>query len=111
MSLVTKTGSVYIIAAIYRPGVPEFMKELEHLFYEPDTEKNEKFNLFVIKYTGMPYVVIEVPDLRGVSELSAKHNLKLVNGKPYDGNMEFPVECKADACFTMENDKYNFINA
>lgn len=106
--IVAKSGCIYIIADCHRPGTLTFAAELEHQYYPPDTELNEYYNLFNVKYAkSMLFYVIEVTTgkymTRGkLDNLAKRNNLKLVYGKPYDGNNEFPVKCLPEHCFTLE---------
>lgn len=103
-----KAGYIYIIGYIYRPGCSSFACELEHRYYPPDTELNELYNMFMLKYEGMLHMVIEIPagktsaEWRRCDQLATELGLKLVPGKPWNGRDEFPVRCLPDACFTLE---------
>lgn len=105
--LQAKKGCLYIICHVYRPGAITFVTELEHTYYTPDTPMEELFALFNITYEGGLHFVIEVPSNKNSYEqifnLAKENNLKLVNGKPYNGKEEFPVNCLPDACFVLEN--------
>jgi hypothetical protein len=99
-----KKGAVYIIGDMYRLGFSTLMCEIEHRFYPPDTLLNEGYNIFLITYGMITFVVMELdcPDMKAVEEVAYGLNLKLVNGKPYNNKREFPVLCGADQCFVVE---------
>jgi hypothetical protein len=105
--LQAKKGCLYIICHLYRPGAITFVTELEHEYYTPETPMADLFSLFNITYEGGLHFVIEIPSSKKsydqVESLAKLHNLKLVNGKPYNGAQEFPVNCLPDACFVLEN--------
>lgn len=101
-----KQGHIYIIGYIYRLGCLSFITELEHKHYPPGTQLNDLFNVYMVKYSDMLYNVIEIPCNKTIIEkchgIAIVNGLKMVSGKPWNGKMEFPVNCKAEACFTLE---------
>lgn len=112
-----KSGYLYIIGCLYRPGTLTFATELEHRYFPPsDTELNDLYTIFQLNYCEMPWYVIEVPNhtMKILEKLAKECKLKLVNGKPTqiqgnDGNKvngvnEFNLLCSAESCFTLETD-------
>jgi hypothetical protein len=102
----TKAGYMYIICHLFRPGGITFATELEHRHYPPDEAINDLFTIFNITYHGGTHFVIEIPSSKQAYDqangVAKECNLKLVPGKPFNGLMEFPVNCLPDHCFVME---------
>jgi hypothetical protein len=113
-----KKGFIYIIGMYFRPGCLSYATDLEHKYFSPKCpDLNELYNLFTIKYDSIMYFIIEIPSTVEVFEkcqtLASEYNLKLVEGKPWNGVTEFPVKCLADACFTLEildHEKYSMVD-
>lgn len=101
-----KPGHIYIVGYIYRPGCPTFTTELEHRHYPPNSEANDLFTVYMVKYSDMLFNVVEIPDNRTAREhcyrISSECSLRMVPGKPWNGREEFPVNCKPDKCYTLE---------
>jgi hypothetical protein len=110
-----KSGSMYIICHLYRPGALNFATELEYRHFPPDEKINELYNIFNVTYDGGMHYVIEIPaglqsyDI--ASEIAQEFNLKMVPGKPFNGRAEFPVQCSADKCFVLETADHNSVSA
>lgn len=108
-----KAGCVYIIGQLHRPGCMTFALELEHKHFSPDDEEqNGNFNMFMTKYgdDDVLFYIIEIPGSTPITkceQIATQCNLKLVNGKPFDGHSEFPADCAANACFTLETVNHN----
>jgi hypothetical protein len=104
--LEAKVGCMYLICHLYRPGGLTFATELEHRHYPPDEPINEVFAIFNVTYNGGPHFTIEIPASKQAftqaEELATELNLKLVPGKPYNGQDEFPIRCAPDKCFVLE---------
>jgi len=112
MEIITaKQGYIYIVGYIYRPGCLTFTTELEHTCFPPNTELNELFNIYMVTYTEMMFNVVEIPKTNETLEhcysIANSSGLRLVPGKPWNGKKEFPVNCKPDACFTLETAKHS----
>lgn len=99
-----KMGYIYIIGNLFRKGVASFISELEFVHYPPETEANDKFNVFYTTYQNMVHVIAEIPSRDyGLADLIAvKTGLRLVPGKPHDGNEPFSLKCGDGCCFTLE---------
>ena len=101
-----KSGCMYIICHIFRPGGITFATELEHRFYPPGESMNDVFQIFNVTYDAGNHYAIEIPvskqAYQQAEELATELNLKLVPGKPFDGLSEFPIRCAADKCFVLE---------
>jgi hypothetical protein len=102
-----KSGCLYIIGCLLRPGALTFATDLEHTYFPPDTETNDLYNIFQLQYHGMPYYIIEIPQSQSIfkviEELSKQCKLKLVNGKPSSTEGDsFGLLCSAEACYTLE---------
>ena len=107
MDIITaKPGYIYIVGYIYRPGCLTFSTTLEHQYYPPETVMNELFNIYMVKYNDMLFNVVELPQSKSALEQCYRicHDcgLRMVPGKPWNGKMEFPLNCRPDACFTLE---------
>ena len=106
-----KKGCLYIIGHVFRPCTLTFLTELEERYYTPDTPMNDLFNLFNVTYEGGMHYVIEIPAgseyFEQVKIIADENNLNVVNGKPFNGIEEFPVNCLADHCFVLENKEHN----
>jgi hypothetical protein len=102
--LLAKKACLYIISHMYRPKAIQFAVELENLYYPPDTDSNDSYQIFNVTYEGGMHYVIEIPmqDYHKAEKLANNHGLKMVAGKPFNGIKEFPVNCSADACFVLE---------
>ena len=104
--LQAKKGCLYLIGHLCRPGVMSFLVELEDSHYGEEP-MSELFALFNITYEGGLHLVIEIPastlSYRQAEIIAENNGLKLVNGKPFNGIEEFPVQCLPDACFVLEN--------
>jgi hypothetical protein len=92
-----------------RPGTLSFATELEHEFFPPDTDENELYSIFQLKYCGMPHFIIEIPrhSFKIAETLSKKCGLNMVNGKPTSTKSTDPpfgLICNSVACFTLETD-------
>jgi hypothetical protein len=101
-----KQGCMYFICHLFRPGGLTFATELEHRFYPPDEAINEVFQIFNVTYGAGPHYAIEIPASKQAYQqaetLAEEMNLKLVPGKPFNGQDEFPIRCAADKCFVLE---------
>lgn len=101
-----KQRCLYIVGSIYRPGCLTFAMELEHEYYPPSSAVNELFNMLQTSYSGIMYYIIEIPStgnsMKNAEKVATGCNLVLKPGKPYNGKTEFPVNCSADCCFTLE---------
>lgn len=111
-ALIGKQACIYIIGQTCRPNALQFLVELEHTFYHPEDEHlNDSFQVFTVKYSNALFFVAELaqplPAPSKLNEVAEGHNLRLVSGKPFDGVDEFPANCRADACFTLEIKDYS----
>lgn len=100
-----KSGSIYLICSMIRPGAVWFATRLEHEHYPVNTPLNDGYNFFRTVYAGLDYYIIEIPeaDIDVADALARQCNLKLVNGKPYSpGKEEFNLLCAATHCYTLE---------
>lgn len=105
-----KTGNIYLIGCLLRPGSLKFATELEHTYFCPDSDDNDLYNIYRLSYCKLPYYIIEIPvtSFKIAEKLATLCNLKLVNGKPYNSKSgPFRLTCSADSCFTLEaHDNY-----
>jgi hypothetical protein len=106
--IMAKQGHLYVIGMLHRPGIASFMYYLEHQYFPPaEVTLNDLYQLYHTDYQTVTYLIAEIPAKGAVTssqlhQLAANYGLRLVNGKPFDGQSEFPIECTADACFTLE---------
>lgn len=113
-TLHAKSGCIYIIGCLLRPGALSFAVDLEHKYFEPDTDRNDLYQIFHVKYQNMPWYIIEIPaDSFDITDkLATECKLRLVQGKPMSGSMgsgsgsEFSLLCSADHCFTLESTEH-----
>lgn len=114
-TLHAKTGCVYIIGCLFRPGTLSFAVDLEHTYFEPDTDRNDLYQIFHLKYQNMPWYIIEIPanTMNIAEKLALECKLRLVNGKPTatgsgsGSGSEFGLLCSAEHCFTLESTEHN----
>lgn len=102
-----KSGSIYIIGCLLRPGTLSFATSLEHDYFPPDDDINELYNIFQLQYCNMPYYIVEIP--RGsfsvAEKVAQKYKLAMVNGKPSnpaEDDKPFGLVCNAESCYTLE---------
>lgn len=100
-----KSGCIYIIGCLLRPGTLSFATQLEYDYFPPDTDENDLYNIFRLQYCGAPYYIIEVPHHSHTvaNALASKLGLKMVHGKPTSSDgPPFALLCGAESCFTLE---------
>ena len=100
-----RQGCIYLIGCLYRPGALRFATSLESVYFPPDTDANDDYNIYQINYCNLPHYIIEVPCdcYEKAVKLATMYNLKLVNGKPNNPAAdEFRLSCAGDQCFTLE---------
>ena len=103
-----KSGCLYIIGCLLRPGALTYATDLEHTYFSPDTEQNCLYNIFQLQYCGMPYYIVEIPHSSYTisKELANKCKLKMVTGKPSStkiGDPPFGLICNNESCYTLES--------
>lgn len=111
-TIVGKQYCVYLIGQTERPNALAFLVELENTYYSPDNyELNDSFHVYCTMYNRAMFFIAELdnpkPAAGEIEILAKKHNLTLINGKPFDGHEEFPAQCRPDACFTLETVNYS----
>lgn len=105
-----RSGCIYIIGCLLRPGTLTFATDLEHTYFSPDTDVNDLYNIFQLQYCGMPYYIIEIPhsSYQIAKTLADALGLKMVNGKPSSvgqaqpSDPPFGLVCSASHCWTLE---------
>lgn len=109
--LVGKAASVYLIGLTSRPSVMKFSHLLETTHFANDKEGLE---VFLVQFMDALYVVLELASTQlvpkaSLDDLAKQLNLHLVPGKPYQSTQqeEFPVNCRPEACFTLEYLNYD----
>jgi len=105
-----KPDYVYIICGAYRPNTDKFIYTVEHTLFPPTNEElNDLFDIFVMPFADLLYVVMGIPQkyLEKCKKIATSLNLELILGKPIGhtagGSIHFPLDHSSDLIYTVEN--------
>lgn len=110
---VAEPGRVHFVCMASRPGLHGCMSTLEETHYDPkDPAKNAKFELRLINWQLLRWVMVSIPeeDRHLMDRAAGANGLRVANGTPHiisgDGKGgvttdKFPAE--GDHVFTLEN--------
>lgn len=90
---------LFIVVLLSRRSVSVFMVDLEYRHYIPDTPHNDLFEMFVVRWEDMQWVIIEIPknDLEIAKKVAQKYDLEIQLGHipvvvDSNGPKQFPVQ-------------------
>jgi hypothetical protein len=98
---------IFYAGMINRPGVSLFGVMLEYIYSPPQTDANNKFQLFLINWQRLIWAVYSIPkdEFKNAEFVSEKTGLRIANGVPtmlHDGKVDqFPMNAKS--VFGLEN--------
>lgn len=90
-----------------RPGVSDCVQTLEHAYYKPGTPRNNLFNLRIIKWEDITWVIVSIPitEKAKMESVAKVSGLRIANGVPMmidsKGRRRFPAS--NERVFTLEN--------
>lgn len=109
--LTNNKSKFYLIVLAMRPNVSACIMDLEYTHYEPDTPKNDLFQLYKYHWQDMLWFIVEIPqaDRHLAEAMAQKYHLRIVDGIPTiigDGKVShFPLEGDNVWCIENTNNK------
>lgn len=106
---ISSKSLISYVAMTQRPGVLLFLALLEHTFFKPGTEDNDKLVVHVINWNNTRWVIITIPLIDKVKAegCAKKSGLRVADGIPImisnKGKESFPLDM--DNVFCLENEK------
>ena len=98
---------IFYVGMFFRPGVRLFGVMLEYGFYHPATPKNDYFQILIVHWEQIPWVVYSIPkdEFANAEAVCKLTGLRIANGVPtLLGNgkaVQFPLN--TNSVFTLEN--------
>lgn len=78
------TSKRCIVTIEGRPGSLIWMTDLEYSYFEPDTPRNDLFQIYLMKWEDINWSIVQIPaeDFNIAQEFAAKYNLRFADGVP-----------------------------
>jgi hypothetical protein len=82
--LARHSGRLHLVALGERPGVYQFTRQLELVYFPPRTPRNVDFEYRAVQWEGMIWALLSIPEKsrRFAERLAAKIGLRLADGVP-----------------------------
>jgi len=100
---------LHFACLMMRPGIRECMSTLEFTHYPPGTPRNDLFNIHIVHFADLPWVLISIPreEKEFMERAAAASGMRIAEGIPTllspKGVELFPVA--GAHIFTLENVK------